>query len=107
MKEFQRIRQEAMTFASNTDFEESAVTQLYDEMFAEVSQPAFLSDDIYLADMNGKELMSALVGFARQHWLPKLRRSVLEDESINALERVYMPHYFAQDDFLELANRLV
>ena len=107
MKECHRIRQEATDFVSNAEFEDAAVVQLYDEILAEVSRPAFLSDDTYLADMNGKELMAALVEFARQHWLPKLRRSALEDELTNALERVYKPHYFNQDDFLELANRLV
>ena len=105
--ECQRIRQEATTLAPNAGFKDSAVTQLYDEMLAEVSKPAFLSDDIFLADMEGKKIMMALLVHTRKQWAPRLTESVLKDELINALERVYAENYFTPDDFLDIANRLV
>lgn len=102
-----RIKQECSTFSATSEFEESAITELYDQKLGEVSQPTFFSSDRYLADMSGKDLMLALLQYARQHSLPRLTRSVLEVELIDALDRVYLPNYFTRDDFLELANRLV
>lgn len=100
--ECSRIRNQCATFAGASAFEKTSVSAMYDERLAGISQSDFYSSGRYLADMAGKELMSAL----NQQIAPKLSRSDLHTELINALERRYAPGFFVPDDFSELANWL-
>lgn len=102
-----RIKQECSDFYAAPDFEEIAITKLYDQTLDEVSQQTFFSTGQYITEIGGKGVMLALLEYAKQHWLRSLTRSVLEVELIDAFERQYEPDYFVPDDFLQIARRLV
>jgi len=104
LAECTRITGESGAFVASPDFDQAALTALYDEKLAQVSAPEFFSSEQYINDMPGKELLRGLLHYSRVHRLPQLSQSVLETELIGALERRYSPNYFQPDDFLQLAN---
>jgi len=106
-----RLKNSGADLSNLQQFDEMAITTLYDRLLNELKASDFLSGKRYLREMGGHELMTALHNFLRASGFPRLSQSDLEIELLKALEQQYMPGYFAfdnqPDDFVELAQRLI
>lgn len=104
-QEAARLLQTCHLVSNLQSFQDAEIVRRYDELELQYQAPAFLLTGEFLRDMGGHELMSALHHFLRGEGAPSgYSRSLLSDDLLQALARVYAPGaLFLPDDFGELA----
>ncbi|MCU0645908.1 MAG: hypothetical protein MUC94_16815, partial [bacterium] len=105
-REGKRLKSDCQKFIELKEFNVRPLEQLFDQKLACVQSPAYWSSGKYLTEMGGHELMKALLNFLNNHQFP-ISLTDLEDELLNALNQIYIPGFFAPDDFQILADRMI
>lgn len=93
--------------SKDATLDELNIAKMYEANLSKVTHSDFLTSGRFLQDVGGKELMSALCSYVNQIGVPGLSRSLLEEELLKALDRLYRPGLFEPDDFAQLAEGLI
>lgn len=101
-----RLKEACEQISQDAALDELNIEDMYEDNLSQVTHPDFLASGRFLQDMRGKELVSALCSYINHAGVPRLSRSILEEELINALDRLYEPGFFEPDDFAQLAEAL-
>ncbi len=101
-----RLKEACERVSKDVTFDELDIVKMYEDNLSKVAHSDFLTSGRFLRDMGGKELMSALCSYVNQTGVPGLSRSLLEEELLKALDRLYEPGFFEPDDFAQLAGGL-
>lgn len=100
-----RLKRACNTVSEDETFDDPTV--MYDHILSQVTHSDFFASGQFLVDLGGHELISALCTYVNQSGIPHLACSDLTTELLRALDRLYEPGFFAPDDFVGLAERLV
>jgi hypothetical protein len=103
-----RVCQDCLALGALAELQPAGVAARYAALVAQYRAPGFLTSGDYLLDVGGKELLGALTRHLRTLGAPaQLTTEVLEDQLVQAAERVYQPNTLYQpDDFARLATIL-
>ena len=102
-----RMNEACKRLTEDVVFDGPAIADAYDRTLSQVVDSDFLASGRFLLDLDGHKLMSSLRMYINRTGVPRLSRSDLETELINALDRLYQPGFFERDDFSRLAERVV
>jgi hypothetical protein len=100
-----RVCRDCLALGALAELQPAGVAGRYAALVAQYQAQAFLTSGDYLVDVGGKQLLRALSRHLRALGAPaRLTREVLEDQLVQAAERVYQPNALYQpDDFAQLA----
>jgi hypothetical protein len=103
-----RVCHDCLALSALAELQQVGVAARYAALVAQYQVPGFLTSGDYLIDIGGKELLRALLRHLRVLGAPaRLRREDLEDQLVQAAERVYQPNaLYHPDDFAQLATIL-
>ena len=76
-------------------------------MLAQVDSPEFMTEKVFLQDMDGKRMLGALALWLRNQLGATISNDDFEDELVNALAREYQPNtLFQPDEFVSIADAI-
>lgn len=79
----------------------------YDAVLAQVDSPEFMTEKVFLQDMDGKRMLGALALWLRNQLGATISNDDFEDELVNALAREYQPNtLFQPDEFVSIADAI-
>lgn len=92
--------------ANDERFQRSAIESEFDKVWDYVAASQFLDSGLFIEEMDGHELLSALSSYVNRAGVSHLSLPDLENELLKALDSLYSDSFFVSDDFTKLAERL-